>query len=404
MNSDPRLRMDIRELLVVIGIIALFIIQVVPAIRETRVGGWRANCQNNMRQIALGILAFENSEGSYPNAGTYLDDPAVHQGDPRKSSIFQVVSDPHGAGGNPRTHLHSWVVDILPYIDNQELYNAWNFRVDYLDATQSPDLPSNSMIASTVIGILRCPQDPTAVIGKGNLSYVANGGFARWPAMPFSWTGSDVDGAPATGPILHWTPPGADWKESQAVGHKLGVMFLGTHTGDQPWDIKTTPKDLTDGASTTLLVGENTLAGFSDGTSPYSAKRETNWASPLPNFAMFLGSDNICQSGALVNACLDGQLAPTPEGKDGPGWAKSNLDGTFENIGFGSTLSLEGSFPFIAGPHPRGSNFLFCDGSVRYIANTIDGSVYSRILTPAGETLPGEMRQAPLANGADELQ
>jgi prepilin-type processing-associated H-X9-DG protein len=178
-------------------------------------------------------------------------------------------------------------------------------------------------------------------------------------------------------------------------------MFLGTHTGDQPWDIATAPADIADGAAYTLLVGENTLAGYSKGTR-YSGGLATNWACPLPNFAMFLGSDDVCRTARSNANCLGGQLRPGPRGADGQGWTQANQVGTFEDINYGQRLTVEGSFPFANSAHSSGSNFAFCDGTVRFLNSTIDGAIYAKLITPAGTLLPAELRQSQVdANEID---
>ncbi len=58
---------------------------------------------------------------------------------------------------------------------------------------------SNAKIAETALRILQCPDDNTIKIGRGNLSYVVNGGFALWHASPLAWAGSPVDGGGKTG-------------------------------------------------------------------------------------------------------------------------------------------------------------------------------------------------------------
>ena len=395
MNPDQRYKLKPRDVIVAVAVCAVVIFLLLPALTGRRGDDRRLQCQNNMRQLALGLLGFSNAKGAFPNAGTILDDPAFHQGDPRRSNIYQMFTDPQSAGHDSKILLRSWTVDILPYIDNQELYNAWNLEADYLSPAKSTFGPSNMLIAKTTIGILRCPADPTVAVGEGNQSYVVNGGFVRWPAIPVSWSGHQRDGLSSNGQTLKWTQTAADWKEVQAVGQKLGVMFLGTHTGDQPWDIKATPSSISDGASSTLLLGENTLVGYSSGDSPYSGRRPSNWACPLPNFTMFIGSDNICQSKFAVVDCLAGQLTPQSGGADGPGWANSNVVGTFENIGYGRSLTVEGSFPFVNSGHADGNNFVFCDGAVRFVKTTIDGTVYSKLITPAGGKLPANIKQGP---------
>jgi prepilin-type processing-associated H-X9-DG protein len=383
---------------VLVVVLAVLLAIAVSVVQSPHVEGRRIQCANNMRNLGLALINYQTSKNRLPNAGTFFDDPARHQGDPLKSNIYQALTDPGTWAGESDFWLRSWVVEILPYIDAQDIYNAWDKGSPYLSMTSSGPNGSmtNHMLGSTSISILRCPDDYTAPPGQGNLSYVVNGGFARWHAVPVGWSGSRVDGKATNGDVLQWVPPDETWKDTQTVSRRLGVMFLGTQTGNQPWDIATTPADITDGMSQTLLVAENTLAGYSPGT-PYSGHRETNWACPLPNFAMFLGSDDVCRTARSPGDCLGGQLARGPKGDSGKGWARANQAGTFEDINFGQSLTVEGSFPFANSAHPGGANFVFCDGAVRFLSSTIDGSVYAALITPAGTVhLPPQLRQAPL--------
>lgn len=191
------------------------------------------------------------------------------------------------------------------------------------------------------------------------------------------------------GEILQWAGAGGTWQENQAIGRKLGVMFLGTPSRDQPWDIKTSPSDIIDGAANTFLLGENTLTGYSKGT-VYSGGLPTNWACPLPNFCMFLASDEVCRTSGSTTDCLGGQLRPTPQGGTGEGWSRALVSGNRKN----TNPAVEGSFPFANSGHPGGCNFGFCDGSIRFLSDTIDGKVYAELITPAGTALPSHLRQA----------
>jgi prepilin-type processing-associated H-X9-DG protein len=389
-------RFGLKELLVVVGIIGTCFGLTIQAVKRAREAGRRTQCANNMRQLGLALLHFSSTKNRYPNAGTFFDDPAVHQADPTKSNIYLAVTNPGAFTAGPEPCRSNWFVEILPYIDVNDASRIWDVNESYLSTRATLKRPvSNTTISNTSLGIVRCPDDPTAVANQGNLSYVVNGGFSRWPAAPVSWHGAKADGQAANGGELRWTPPGTTWQESQAIGKKLGVMFLGTQSHDQPWDIFTTPADIIDGSSNTLLIAENTLVGASNGT-PYSGGLPTNWACPLPNFCMFIASDDVCRSPTSPTDCTGGQLRPPGPAQTGPGWSRANQVGTYENIGFGQALTVEGSFPFANSGHSGGGNFAFCDGAVRFLTNTIDGHVYANLITPAGIALPNEVRQRTL--------
>ena len=337
---------------------------------------------------------------------------------------------PGGAGsvGQP---MYSWVVPILPYLDNQALFDQWTMfttttagvaaTVSYLDqgtnqggtAVLAVGQASNFKLGNTSIGVLRCPDDNSFQANQGNLSYVVNGGYALYHANPIGWVGSAVDGnGSPSKPSIWSTVPTANLNYHHAtigVTQKLGVMFLESTmpqgvTTRIPWNVHSSLSGLSDGSSSTILMAENTLAGVSTG-SPYSLGFETNWACPLPTFTMFIGPTNVCGPPSATAAldCTAGGvlaaqqllLAPTND-VDGPGWANANRIGTLANINGGSNLTIEGSYPFANSGHPSGVNMAFCDGAVRFVSNTIDGTVYSKLITPAGSKLPSYCKQLPV--------
>jgi prepilin-type N-terminal cleavage/methylation domain-containing protein len=393
------------EMLVVIAIIGMMAGLLLPAIQSARGSARRAQCLNNVRQVGIGLLGFLNTTGTFPNSGTFIENPEVNVMDPHdpihpqyRSWIWRSVAEPMNflTGFDPM--LRSWVVDVLPYIDSQELYNNWRMDQTYLsNVSDSPSRPGNLQTSSTSLSVLVCPDDSTVVQGQGNLSYVVNGGFTRWHAMPLAWAGGSTDGEATNGSsITSWAygvSDGLAWQSNQVVTKLMGVMFLGTGTGKYPWDIKTRAADLIDGASMTLLLSENRLVGVSSG-SPVSGGRPTNWACPLPNFCAFMGSDNVAGS---VNDATGGQLAASGGGTiDGPGWLAANQPGSYENINYGYNLNIEGSSPFPSSGHLTGVNCFFCDGAARYIPSTIDGIVWAKLITPAGSRLPQYLRQLPV--------
>jgi prepilin-type processing-associated H-X9-DG protein len=118
----------------------------------------------------------------------------------------------------------------------------------------------------------------------------------------------------------------------------------------------------------------------------------------MPNFTSFIGPSNVCGVPSTFD-CTAGQLAPTGD-LDGLGWSLANKVGTFANINGGQNLTVEGEYPFSNSAHPSGCNMAFVDGAVRFISATIDGTVYSKIITPAGSKLPLYCKQLPVEQDA----
>jgi prepilin-type N-terminal cleavage/methylation domain-containing protein len=268
----------------------------------------------------------------------------------------------------------------------QSLYNGWNRSRVYWDNGRWNDgtsRPTNLTIGSTSLPILACPEDSTVFKDAGNLSYVVNGGFSRWHGIPYGWIGSQTGGS--TGYNLDWA--------SLGIPMKTGMFFLGTKSGRTAWDIRQQPGSIVDGASNTVLLTENYLAGASPGNS-YSSNQVTNWACAHPNFVMFLASDNVCNFGSCTQTW---DLRPS-NGTDSTGWSRANDPTTYESINYGNNLTDEGSFSFPYSMHPGGVVVTMCDGSVKFIKTDIAGTLWSKLFTPAGETLPAQFNQLPLSS------
>jgi prepilin-type N-terminal cleavage/methylation domain-containing protein/prepilin-type processing-associated H-X9-DG protein len=372
------------ELLVVISIIGVLVGLLLPAIGAAREAGRRAQCQSNLHNVTLGILGYVNQRNVFPPAGEFCETAVNPQNpDPTTSGIPTWLPGGTGSSGVP---MYSWVVPILPYLDQQDMSDQWSMwvtpsgqavsiPVPYFDAGTvlaqqpggvQPGQLTNLKIGQTGLKILVCPDDNTVQPQQGNLSYVVNTGFALWHVIPAGWNplanGAQF-GDGTGGPVqLKWgiALSGApQWVADMANTQKLGVMFLESTfpqgiTGRIPWNVRSSMAGVTDGSSATIMISENTLAGVG-GTSPYAPAGlggETNWAT------------------------------------------------TNSNINGGKSLTLEGSYPFSNSGHPAGCNMGFCDGAVRFISNTIDGTVYSKIITPAGAKLPVYLKQFPVEQDA----
>lgn len=419
MNSRRRRGFTLIELLVVISIIGVLVGLLLPAINAARESGRRAQCQNNMRNLVLALNSFAGRKNAYPAAGTFFEDPTNTGG--AASSVLSISQAPVAAIAVRCGY--NWVVDILSDLDQTDLANAWSKQQPFLwgssvfpgfNSTDQTAAPNYTM-CKNALGVLRCPDDNNFQANEGNLSYVVNGGFTRYGWNPLQWTGYQTDGAATggnTGNNIIWDFTGTLGIQTPTINQKTGVMFLNsfynalldganlnpmTPANAQPkWgQDKTTLSAITDGTSSTLLMGESTLVGYSLGT-PYSGGMETNWACPLPNFCMFTASDKVC---GATGACYTIFGTGTGPSTDNPAWHYANYQGSgfYDNINYGQVLTLKGSFPYATSGHPTGSNFGFCDGAVRFLSNTIDGTVYSKLVTPAGSKLPYPYKQLPVS-------
>ena len=116
------------ELLVVIAIIAVLIALLLPAVQQAREAARRTQCKNNMKQLGLAMHNYHDTHGRFAQMVWY--DP--WQPDPR---IAGGVNDwTNGSNG-------SWMVRILPFIDQGSLYNTFDF--DKTGPTCAFPLPAN---------------------------------------------------------------------------------------------------------------------------------------------------------------------------------------------------------------------------------------------------------------------
>jgi prepilin-type N-terminal cleavage/methylation domain-containing protein/prepilin-type processing-associated H-X9-DG protein len=416
------------EMLVVIAIIGVLVGLLLPAISAARESARRAKCLSNQRNLALGILGYVNDFGVFPPSGMFGEDSATQAnltGDPSKidPSKSVIVAQFLPASGSQSTSqsrqgvpMYSYVVPILPYIDNQELFNQWTMYFlggsqSYLAAFNPTDTTKagNLQIGNTSIGVLVCPDDVTIRTGQGNLSYVVNSGYTLAPGYPLGWGSSADDGAAGLAHWCKWAPESLGIGGVVGVTSKLGVMFPESTFGQAntsfpiPWNVRSAIAGVVDGASNTIMLAENTLTGFSASPTSFSMNLPTNWACPFPTFTSFIGASTVCGGKKLVYDidwdCTEGQLTPNL-GVDGYGWALTNVAGSPGSINGGRGLTVEGSYPYPNSAHPGGVNMAFCDGGARFIRANIDGTVYSKLLTPAGSNLPPAVRQLPLDQDA----
>jgi prepilin-type N-terminal cleavage/methylation domain-containing protein len=116
------------ELLVVIAIIGVLVALLLPAVQAARESARTLSCKNNLRQLALAVANYETQLNAYPSAA--------------------IVADPNNVRSGKQ---FSWVVMLLPQIEQQNLYNQFDFGTTIFQQTQEPQ--------ATPLSIMQCPSD-----------------------------------------------------------------------------------------------------------------------------------------------------------------------------------------------------------------------------------------------------
>ncbi|WP_422925010.1 DUF1559 domain-containing protein [Singulisphaera sp. PoT] len=193
------------ELLVVIAIIAVLIALLLPAVQAAREAARRAQCVNNLKQLGLAVHNYHSVNNCLPAQCWYLANTCL-------------------GGWSP-----GWSLSIIPHIEQQALFNAFNF-------SQGPDQAQNTTVSYNQLAGYLCPsesvkQRPQAPWGA--ISYMANVGG---PGVVQNWSGTIV---PAYGTCPY--PPYNGWWGQEANMATFGF------------------ESVTDGTSNTGLFSERLL-------------------------------------------------------------------------------------------------------------------------------------------------
>ena len=132
MSRTPRPGFTLIELLVVIAIIAILVALLLPAVQQAREAARRTQCKNNLKQIGIALHSYHDVYKTFPPA--YIPDE----------------------DGKP---MHSWRVLILPFIEQQALYEQYDFNEPW-------DGPNNSQLANVVISVYQCPSSPNPAVAS----------------------------------------------------------------------------------------------------------------------------------------------------------------------------------------------------------------------------------------------
>ncbi|MCC7421590.1 MAG: DUF1559 domain-containing protein [Planctomycetaceae bacterium] len=294
MSQRLRRAFTLIELLVVIAIIAILIALLLPAVQQAREAARRTSCRNNLKQLGVGLHNYESQSRLLP-----------------PGYVYKPNSVGNAAGA-------SWGSMLLPLIEQSAVYNQFNWSLPVWDvANRAPRM--------TRLPVFYCPSDP-----------VSDNKFVEMGT-------SDEQYAMASF-AANFGPPDLDDTQEKRDG-----MFSRNSA--------TRFRDVTDGLSNTLMVGERQNGPFRQaGVHGVHFEYETTWCCAVRQY-----DDPTDDHGHMV-------LFQTGHPPNSP--LSDDRDVCAPHIGF--------------------ANFLMGDGAVRAISENINFDIYTGLGTRAGQEVVGD--------------
>jgi prepilin-type N-terminal cleavage/methylation domain-containing protein/prepilin-type processing-associated H-X9-DG protein len=312
------------ELLVVIAIIGILVALLLPAVQAAREAGRRAQCSNQMKQLVLALHNFESAYKRFPSAG----------------NGYAWCPSP-GSNGEANIYNSNGWVPLLPYYEQQSLYDRFNHKEATANAPSAvrnttgtlvgdPVANGNAALAGTILQAFLCPSDGTAdPTERLTGGYYGPGGSLRGSATNYDFITSDYDFS-----VCNY------WRDSAGTKRR---MFGENST--------TKPGSVTDGLSNTFALGETTR---------YHAN----------------GS-------AFAWAYRTWVMVGIDPGTSDPGinhWHLPHVHPTWQNPPYTPVIGRIRTWWAAAGSlHPGGCQFAMGDGSVRFVSQTVDTTTLERL-------------------------
>ena len=299
------------ELLVVIAIIAILIGLLLPAVQKVREAAARTQCINNLKQMGIALQAYHDACGMFP--------PGYRDGN----------TNPNSTPDNDVGPGWGWAAYLLPYVEQQNLYNQIDFR-------QTVGMGGNAVVSQMPLKVYQCPSDPYQQTFP-----VYDSSFSRPVAM-----------------LAHSNYVGCNGTDEcfAGAGNGVGVFYRNSQTRIA---------SVTDGLSNTIFVGER-----SGNHSP------STWTGAVPG--------GRCPAWMAVQP-------PSPNSPPpGPAYDNADFGEAFVLAHCNATHLPSADFPiydpdtFYSMHAGQGANFLFGDGSVHFLTSGINPTTYHALGTIAG--------------------
>lgn len=313
------------ELLVVIAVIGVLAALLLPAVQSAREAGRRTQCANQLRQLGLATLSFVDAKQEFPPGieQWYFSDAVSHRGVP----LFAF---------------------LLPYLEEANVLVEWDY-VDPMNNTAGGAMAKTAI----VLPLLLCPSDEilaNPIVTEDRAwtyaltSYGGNGGTRSF--MPERAT---ADG------IFHTVGPASQPQQNQRAVR---------------------PRDVTDGLSKTLLFGERSHADAN-----YATFNAALWGEPLAEWGWWSASTSRKMIGHVTLSALvpiNFRLPFNYEERNGQS-PPANSFASFDREWDDRRICAYGS------EHSGGANFVFADGSGRFLADEMALAALQAISTRAAE-------------------
>ncbi len=303
MANKPRHGFTLVELLVVIAIIGVLIALLLPAVQAAREAARRAQCHSNLKQIGLALTNYEDSFKQLPPGAFWQPSLGVNRG--------------------------SILVQLLPFVEQVQLYQAFDFRSANTDGALMPG--TTNVLAATPIPVYRCPSDDSAATYYGRA--VHNYSASRGPTDVFNNASCSCPNP---------------WQSLSLAPLDDPSNFAGPFTRV---GVSVRLQEVKDGLSNTIFFGEVRPACSEHARNGWSITNDGN---------------GYCTTLIPINYDTCDDNSPDP--------CHRSCNWTTE-VGFKSA-------------HPGGSQFLLGDGSARFIRETID---HAAVYQPLGGKSDGRM-------------